>query len=121
MAEAPTPGAVDRAASNHQPIGRFEMTLGGTTLQLPVPLPFKEKFAVRAATGLPFEQFWSGELKIAEDSFLIIWWLARRFDGEPNLPLSRVMEDWPDDIKAAGLSLDFIKDDGDEETDDPES
>lgn len=122
MAKAPKPGTVDKGPDDRRRkrTGTFRMRLGATTLEMPTAIPFKERFAVRAATGLPLEQFWRGEFKIDLDSLLIIWWLIRRYNGEPHLSLDEVEDTWPDDLEPGDIKFEVIEDDG-EPTDDPES
>ena len=122
MAKAPTPGTVDAPAV--QPAGKatsyFEITFCGSTLRMPTAISFKERFAVRAATGLPLGQFWGGETKLDEDSFMILWWLARRYNGEPRLSLDSVMETWPENLSSDDIDFHLVTDD-EGSTDDPES
>ncbi len=120
MAKAPKPGSFDQDRPSRRTGGVFHMSFGGTTLEMPTAIPFKEKFAVRAATGLPLAQFWGGEFKIDEDSFMILWWLNRRHNGEPTLSLQKVIDAWPDELDPDDIEFEVIEDDG-EPTDDPES
>lgn len=122
MATAPKPGSLDEAGGAVRPKSGsfFRLRMGGTTLEMPTAIPFKEKFAVRAATGLPLGQFWGGQFKIDEDSFMILWWLARRHNGERTLSLEALMSTWPEDLSEDDVGFDVIEDDG-EPTDDPES
>lgn len=122
MARAPKPGSFDQQieSGRTKPSSVFRMSFGGTTLEMPTAIPFKEKFAVRAATGLPLSQFWGGEFKIDVDSFAVLWWLNRRYNGEPTLAWERVAETWPDDLTPDDITFEVIEDDG-EPTDDPES
>lgn len=122
MAKAAKPGSFDKTEEPRRakPASFFRMRLGATTLEMPTAIPFKERFAVRAATGLPLEQFWRGEFKIDTDSLLIIWWLIRRYNGEPHLSLAEVEDTWPEQLDVDDVSFAVIEDDG-EPSDDPES
>lgn len=121
MAKAPKPGSFDSEAQPpSKTTSKFRIGFGGTVLEMPTSIPFKERFAVRAATGLPLGQFWGGEHKLDEDSFVILWWLARRYNGEPRLNLNAVIDTWPDEIDSDDLIFEIVEDDGDEDTDDPE-
>lgn len=124
MANAPTPGSFTKDVSKNgdeaTPGSRFSLTLCGSTLEMPTAIQFKEKFAVRAATGLPLAAFWGGENKIDEDSLQILWWLMRRYNGEPRLSLDVVMDEWPVNLTEDDVTFEVIEDDG-EPTDDPES
>lgn len=123
MAKAPQPGKLTnvRPVERHEPNKRLVITVCGSTLELNQALPFKERFAVRAATGLPLSAFWAGEEKVDADSVLVLWWLARRANGEPRLSFEDAEAEWPDDLKPGDVEMEEIVDDEDEETDDPES
>lgn len=119
MAKAPRPGSVSGPdVAKTKPGGILRITVQGTTLDLSKAIPFKERFVVRAATGLPLSAFWSGEFKIDEDSVKILWWLARRSNGEPRLSFEEVDDQWPGGMTPDDLEVEEIDDD--EESDDPE-
>lgn len=115
MATAPEPGAARRAALANRGL---RLTLQGRTLELG-EVPLSEKMAVRSATGMPLEQFMpSNESQsFGEDSFAVLWWLARRANGERGLSLTEVVNTWPK-LTADDIELEVISDD-DSETDDP--
>jgi hypothetical protein len=104
-----------------QPGSRADLTNARKFLRLRVKdrildivpdLPMTEKFAVREATGMPFEAFVSdSEQKWGEDSLFILWWVGRRQNGEPNLRLSQAEGEWPtieseDDLEISEIDLD---------------
>lgn len=122
MATAPRPGSLahEERSADPKPGSRYRLTFCGSTLEMPTAITFKEKFAVRAATGLPLEAFWSGENKIGEDSFLLLWWLARRYNGEPRLALEAVTSTWPDNLGTDDVDFEVVEDD-EGPIDDPES
>lgn len=106
MVQAPTPGASRSGARVF-----FRIRIKDRTLELAGSPTIKEKMAVRYATGLPLEAFVSaGEHTIGEDSIVVMWWLARRQNGEPNLPFNEVAATWPelgeDDIDVDVVDLD---------------
>jgi hypothetical protein len=109
MATAPIPGR------NGQTAPRFRITIRGDTLEIPAQLPIGEKFAVRTATGVPYGQFFA---TFDEDSLCVLWWLARRHNGEPRLSWQQHLTEWPTDLTADDLNLEEITDDN-EPTDDP--
>jgi hypothetical protein len=78
------------------------ITIAGfpTVTLAPNNIPMSEKLIVRKATGLPFEAFLADEDKIGADSVAVMWWLARRANGEPMLTWKQASEDWPTDLKA---------------------
>jgi hypothetical protein len=134
VATAPKPGQIDeeyaqpnraarrqasRDSGKGKPAGRVKITLCGSTLELGMPLPFKELSAVRMATQLPFEAFWAGEIQITEQSCQVMWWLARRANGEPRLVLERVLDEWPEGLTPGDIEVEEITDD-EEPTSDPE-
>ena len=117
MATAPRPGA----NRDHQAAQAFiRMRVKDATLEMPSPtsMPMKERFAVRAATGFPIEEF-VGQSKIGIDSFVVLWWLARRHNGEPALAFDTAAGEFPiDDVDEDDLTFEIVNDD--EVADDPE-
>jgi hypothetical protein len=87
----------------------------------PNNIPLRDAAAVRKATGgLPVRAFLGDEDRIDGDSIKVLWWLARRADGEPDLTLDELEAGWPDDL--TGDDLEVIVDDGeDDEDDSPEA
>lgn len=113
MATAPTPGARSREARVF-----FRIRIQDRTLELSGAPTIKEKMAVRFATGLPLEAFIAdGEHTIGEDSIVVLWWLARRQNGEPNLPFNEVANNWPT-LGADDIDVDVIDLDSEPEADD---
>lgn len=105
MATAPTPGgpAPERTF--------FRIRVRDRTLELSAAPTIREKMAVRYATGLPYEAFVRpGEHTVGEDSLMVMWWLARRQNGEPGLPFDAVADTWPtlgpDDVEVDIVDLD---------------
>lgn len=120
MAQAPRPGTGRRKAATEQAQRVLRITVAGETYAFcPDNIPFAEQIAVRKACGgLPFSAFWGGESTVGIDSLQIMFWLARRASGEPNLQLGTVLDEWPtvlnpDDFEVA------IEDPNDND-DDPE-
>src|SRR5437868_4251669 len=87
MASAPEPGS--RAAEvNARKFMRLRIK--DRTLDFVPTLETREKFAVRSASGLPFEAFFTGEEHaFGEDSFRVLWWLALRQNGHPTMPFAK--------------------------------
>lgn len=108
-----------RPRSKAQEAKRFRITVKGRTLELPANLTLNEKMTVRLATGIPFDQFLVSETRIGEDTVAVLWWLARRANGEPNLAWSTFAGEW-ETISPDELDVDIIDDDDDEGADDPE-
>ena len=115
MATAPEPGAARRATEATR---IMRLTLQGRTLDLG-EVPLSEKMACRSATGMALEQFLptNDTRTFGEDSFAVLWWLARRANGEPGLSFSELVNTWPR-LTADDIGLEVIDDDG-EATDDP--
>lgn len=113
MASAPVPGRQRQTGSQW-----FRMTIRDRTLELPVDVTMQERFAVRAATGVAFENFVEGEAQIGEDSFAVMWWLARRYNGESNLPFKQALSEWVPlkDLDVKEFAFEQIEDDGEDET-----
>lgn len=82
-------------------------------------LPMRERLICRKATGIPFGEFW-GEGKIDLDSVVVLWWLARRMNGEAALTFDLAAEQWPDDLDIE-TELELETNEPDEEADDPEA
>lgn len=99
----------------------LRITVEGKTLDMPATFTLKEKMAVRLATGLPFEAFVGTNSKqVGEDSLAVLWWLARRRNGEPALAWEQAEAQWPANVNVDQLALEVIDDeDGVDET--PES
>ena len=116
MARAPRPG---KAREQKDATKRFRITVKGETLEVPASLTLREKMAVRLATGIPFDQFFVSATRIGEDTVAVLWWLARRANGEPNLPWMTFEAEW-EAVEVADVECDIVEDDG-EATDDPES
>lgn len=121
MAKAPAPGSFDAPTPDKpaKPTRRYRLSFGGTTLEMPASMTFHERAAVREATGLTLNDYLR---KPDEDSFQVLWWLARRYNGEPRLRLTAVTDSWPEDLSPDDVGLEML-DDGDlgEDVDDPES
>ena len=115
MAKAPRPGKVREQEAATK---RFRISVKGRTLELPAVLTLHEKMTVRLATGIPFDQFLVSETRIGEDTVAVLWWLARRANGEPNLAWSTFAGEW-EQISPDDLDVDLVDDD-DPEGDDPE-
>lgn len=107
MAKAPRPGkAAEQAAATK----RYRITVKGETLDLPASLTLQEKMAIRLATGIPFDQFLLSETRVGEDTVAVLWWLARRANGEPGLAWKAFAEEW-DTIEATDMNVDVVDDD----------
>lgn len=117
MARAPTPGAGNRPG----PAARFRIRVRDQTFELTTNVTLKEKIAVRLATGLPFEAFYAGENRVGEDSVCVLWWLARRQNGQPGLPWAQHEAEWPSPLVEGDIDLEVLDDDDGEATDNPES
>lgn len=113
MAKAPTPGVGKRKEAVSRASHVLTVTVGGESKALHVNnLPFRELAAVRKASGgLPLSEFWGGpDTVIDSDSLKVLWWLARRANGEPGLPMSVVDEDWGEVIETGAYDVSY--DDG---------
>ena len=95
----------------------FRIRVKDRTLDVPGEVSIQEKIAVRYATGLPLESFVKVDA-FGEDSLVVLWWLARRHNGEPNLAFATSCADWPSPLGADDLDIQTITDD--EEPDSPE-
>jgi hypothetical protein len=82
-------------------------------------VPINEQIECRKATGLPYTAFWSSMDTIAMDSVMVLWWLARRANGEAGLLFAQAVSEWPVDLR--GDELDVQVDAADPEATDPEA
>jgi hypothetical protein len=116
MATAPKPGA---RRKTQEAAAVVRLTLKGETLEMPRQITIEERFAVQAATKYPLEFWWSDEDRISDTSLCVLWWLARRHNGEPRLAWKQHLAEWPDDLSPDDVALEVVEDD-EEPTDDPE-
>lgn len=114
MATAPKPGAARAQAASLQ---AFRLRVRDRTVDVPLPgnLPIKEKFAVKAATGLAIEAHFKSEGAFGEDTLIVLFWLGRRGAGEPNLAFDRAVAEWPDDLTEDDLDFSLIDLNADED------
>ena len=82
-------------------------------------LPVQERIACRKATGLPLEAFTEGEAAMGMDSIVVLWWLARRMNGEALLPFAQAAKQWPNDLSVDEIEVEVG--DPDPEATDPEA
>lgn len=126
MAKAPKPGAGRKHEEQREAqkvltitIRREVVTAKGrvvpeTHTLAPGLLPSRERMICRKATGLPWAAFWE-ENAIDEDSLRVLWWLARRMNGEVTLTWEQADAEFPRDITADEIDVDV--DDGDSDDD----
>lgn len=114
MVSAPTPGVGRRAEQAEAAKAVAIITVRGETKRLAIGnVPLKEKLLVRQATGLPFDAFVT-ENQIGEDSLIVLWWLARRAEGELQLTFDRAASEWPEDLGVDDVSMDIETPDADD-------
>lgn len=123
MAKAPKPGVGRQLGEQREAqkvltitIRREVVTAKGrvvpeTHTLAPALLPSRERMICRKATGLPWSAFWE-ENAIDEDSLRVLWWLARRMNGEVTLTWERADAEFPRDLTADEVDVDL--DDGDD-------
>ena len=131
MAKAPTPGVSKRAddieaaqqiitITIKRPIATADGRTVDPTHTLAINnIPIRERVICRKATGLPMAAYWSGEDRIDLDSVVVLWWMARRLNGEVTLTWDQACDQFPLD-----LSLDEIEmeaNEPDAEADEPEA
>ncbi len=126
MAKAPTPGVGRRMAISDETAKaldvKFTITCAaeGRTLELSLgDLGPRDDLITKRETGYPVTGFFGFE-QVTSLSVLILWWTARRHNGEPNLPWRKVEGAYRDNRRfaAAGFEV-FIEDPNDDEADDP--
>lgn len=118
MATAPRPGSRAQAEAARQFI---RLRVKEREMDLMMSLTIQERFVVRAATaGLPFEAFLpqqSGR-EFGEDSLFVLWWVARRQNGEPNLSFKQAEQEWPSDLTESDLDVTLVDLDAEPEAED---
>lgn len=134
MAKAPTPGVSRREEELDQAQQLVIVTIkrdvftGKEKRLIPQShtigignVPMRERLICRKTTGLPLTAFWA-EDRIDIDSVMVLWWMARRLNGEATLTFDQAAADWPDGLDLEN-ELDIVMDDGEDdgsEDDDPE-
>jgi len=114
MAQAPTPGAGRHSAAADAAQKVMTITIRGESKRLAIGnVAIQEKLIVRKATGLPFEAFLS-EDRIGSDSLMVMWWLARRGEGETQLTFDAACADWPADIETDDIEVTVDDPNGDD-------
>lgn len=87
-------------------------------------VPMRERIICRKATGLPFSAFWA-EDRIDIDSLMVLWWIARRLQGDVTLTFDQAAEEWPENLDVENeIELEMSspdEDDDESDPDDPES
>ncbi len=97
MAKAPTPGR-----SRNKRTG-LRITLDGDTRDLYFgDLGPADDLRARKECGMPVSQF-INEDRFGLDSLAILWWTARRKNGEPKLKFSEVLKTFPGQVEMAEL------------------
>lgn len=119
MATAPRPGEGQRRAVAAKQSALATITVQGEVFKLAVgTMRPREKLTCRIQTGLPFESFWRGGDHIGEDSVVVMWWLARRAGGEPDLTWDDAEPQWP--VGLTDGEIEFKIDQPDDGDDHPE-
>jgi hypothetical protein len=122
MARAPRPGAARKKGS-----ARFSITVDDRTHILHQgDLGPEDYRVVRKQTGMAWKEFFGEDGdKFDYDSLEVLWWMARRKDGEPRLSIAQVDRQWPTADEFAEMVaddrivLDVLDDDVEEDPDDP--
>lgn len=105
MASAPTPGVGKKAESAAAAQKVMNLTIRGETKHLALGnIPLSERLVVRKATGLPVEAFVS-ENTFGLDTLVVLWWLARRGEGEAMLTLTQAEADFPTDFAEGDITV----------------
>lgn len=129
MAKAPRPGVSARKEQQDaesqvmtititRPIFHGARQVEQSHTIAPGNVPMRERIICRKATGLPLAAFWV-EDRIDVDSLMVLWWLARRLNGEATLTFDQAAEQWPTDLDADEIDVTVAE--PDPEADDPEA
>lgn len=123
-ASAPSPSQVERSRGRSRFDRTFKLTLTEPgkerrTLELAAAdLGPRDDRISRQQAGFPVEQFILAE-KLGADSVVIMWWMARRHNGEPNLSYPEVERLFPSyrELEAADPVVEVIEPDEDDDPD----
>ncbi len=86
------------------------LTVGGVDYRLALGnISLGEKEAVLQQTRRSFEQ-WTAEEAQGELTVAVLWWLARRSEGERRLTWADVKDQWPADL--SDVHVEVVEDDG---------
>lgn len=115
--------AAMRAASRAEIEGTrkfLRIRIRDTTLDLVPNLDLDEAFVVRSSNpgNLPIESFLGA---FGMDSLFILWWVARRQNGEPKLSFKDAKAEWPTSLTEDEFDLIEVDLDGEPDNDSPES
>ena len=125
MAKAPTPGAGKQRAAEAHAKRVLTLTVSGETLEFcPDNIPFGERMAVRKMTSLNYDAFWgvANESIIDIDAFRVLWWLAKRANGNRGYPFASAVEDVETAFALNEFNVELTDVDAPEEaTENPES
>lgn len=108
MALAPVPGVGKRQTAERS---GMRITLGGRTVTLHLAdLGPQDDLVARKETGLPVTPYFA-EDRFGMDSLLIVYWMARRKNGEPNLRFQHVLDEFPtyNSINESGFSIEALE------------
>ena|SRR5690554_5392550 len=101
MAKAPTPGKgpsqVKQQQEQEEATQRtaLNLSVGDKTYTLHMDdLGPHDDLLARKQTGLPVTPFFEDE-RFGTDSMMMLLWIARRKDGEPNLRYDEVIKEYP--------------------------
>lgn len=122
MVKAPTPGRARQQEVRRQAERvAIRITLKGSTYTLHVgDLGPQDDLVARKQVGLPVTPFFA-EDRFGMDSLLIIYWMARRKNGEPNLLFQSILDEYPtyESVTDAGFKIEALEDDGEVDSEDP--
>ncbi len=86
------------------------LTVGGVDYRLALGnIPLGEKEAVLQQTRRSLEQ-WTAEEAQGELTIAVLWWLARRAEGERRLTWAEARDQWPEDL--TGINVEVVEDSG---------
>lgn len=112
MANAPAPTSAPESIATEEHLGQrqfFSLTFKGETKNFSPMISLQERFVVLNATGGT-----SVDLLITmwdtapEEVFSVLWWLARRQNGEPMLPWAMFAAEWPVDASVDDMDFDVV-------------
>ena len=118
MATAPRPGAVreneqsEEVAAALRQVVTIECGADGRSLSFSMgDVTARDDLACRKATGMNTGEL-VGATQVGQLEVLALWWLARRHNGEPDLLLEDVLDEFPTqgDFLAAGFKSPEIED-----------